>query len=372
MKVLLLAQANSVHTHRWVEALHARGHMVTLASQQDPRSWQPPAGVTLHRLPRTGMLGYFANVPAVRALIREVRPSLVHAHYASGYGTTAALARFRPTLLSVWGSDVFEFPYQSRLKGALLRYNLRRADRLASTSHAMAEQLRRLAPELAPAFVTPFGVDTHRFRPMEGTDPALITIGTVKTLDHTYGVDLLVRAFAELQRDADLLAASLVARLRLLLVGAGPARASLEALAEALCETGSVTFVGAVPHPAVPGWLNTLDVYVAASRAESFGVAALEASACGVPVVVSDVGGLPEVVDHGRTGLVVPAEDVGALAAALKRLVLNPRERRTMGDAGRSFVQERYDWERSIDTMEMVYRRTAGSVVNAAGDPRDE
>ncbi len=281
----------------------------------------------------------------------------MNAHYASGYGTTAALVGFRPTLLSVWGSDVYDFPYESWWKGRLLRWNLRRATRLASTSQVMAGQTASLAPELMHAFITPFGVDCERFSPRDERDARHLTIGTVKTLAPKYGIDLLVRAFANLLDDARFAAIDRQRPLRLLLVGGGPDGDALRALAEELGVAARVEFAGQVPHADVPNWLRRLDIYVAASRSdsESFGVAAVEASACGVPVVVSDAGGLPEVVDHGVTGLVVPRDDVQALAHALGSLVLDPARRAAFGSAGRAHVLQRYEWERCVDTMVSAY-----------------
>jgi glycosyltransferase involved in cell wall biosynthesis len=114
-----------------------------------------------------------------------------------------------------------------------------------------------------------------------------------------------------------------------------------------------VRFAGPVPHAEVPHWLHQMDIYVAASRldSESFGVAVLEASACALPVVVSDVGGLPEVVAHGVTGLVVPRDDPAALSAAVERLVADADLRRAFGEAGRVRVQQQYEWTHSVDEM---------------------
>ncbi len=347
MKLLLLAPASAIHTQRWVEALHGRGVQLVLATQHDPASWRAPIGVKVARLPHCGTAGYFRNVPALKRLLRDERPDLLNAHYASGYGTTAALAGFRPWLLSVWGSDVYDFPYEGRLQGWLLRRNLRHADAVASTSEAMARQVRRLVPDLGPVAVTPFGIDTDRFVPQPQPHDGIV-IGTVKTLAPKYGIDLLLRAFAQV-----LSAAAPSTVLSLVIVGDGPQRAELEALSRTLGIAAHVRFVGAVPHAEVPQWLNRFDLYVAASRldSESFGVAVLEASACGLPVVVSDVGGLPEVVVQGETGSVVPREDVAALARAIQRLVAAPELRRRLGAAGRERVLTHYGWPHSIDAM---------------------
>ncbi len=350
LKVVMLGPANVGHTQRWIEGLHGRGVQLVLASQHVDDRWQPPAGVTLVRLPHTSSIGYFRNVPALRQLLQRERPDLLHAHYASGYGTTAALAGFHPWLLSVWGSDVFDFPYEGRLKGWWLRGNLRRADALASTSHTMARQVQRLVPELGAIAITPFGVDTELFAPAppRARDSDAVVIGTVKTLAPKYGIDVLLRGFAALPIDINA---------TLMIVGDGPQRAELEALATSLGIAQRVRFVGAVPHAEVPAWLQRMDIYVAVSRldSESFGVAVLEASACGLPVVVSDAGGLPEVVVNGQTGIVVPREDVAALSQSLQTLIADPQRCRQLGSAGRERVMSTYRWSHSVDQMLDVY-----------------
>lgn len=356
MKIAFLAPASSIHTQRWVAALCGRGHQVTLFSQHRHPIGDSLRGINVEWLPFSGGSGYFLNAIRLRTRLAELQPDLLNVHYASGYGTTAALSGFRPTLLSVWGSDVFDFPYESWLKGMILRRNLRSASRIASTSHVMATQVQKLAPSLPPVFVTPFGVDCERFRPNPCRDPNFITIGTVKTLAHKYGIDLLIDAFARLLRDDQLQNAGLASRMRLVLVGGGEDRAALEVLATALGVRDKVVFVGPVAYREVPHWLNQLDIYVAASRRESFGVAAVEASACGLAVVVSDAGGLPEVVRNGETGFVVPRENPQALATAIKELVLDAVLRQQMGTAGRELVLSNYEWEHCVDTMEAVYR----------------
>ncbi len=356
MKVVILAPASVIHTQRWVEALHSCGLRLTLATQHPTVSWRPPEGVRLVQLPYAGTPGYIRNVPALRRLLRDERPDLLHAHYASGYGSTAALVGFHPWLLSVWGSDVYDFPYESRLKGWWLRRNLRRADAVASTSEAMASQVRRLVPGLGTVAVTPFGIDTTRFTRQARLHAGLV-IGTVKKLAPKYGIDTLIRAFAMLLAGLDDGAA-----ITLCIVGEGPQRAELEALARQLGVAGRVEFAGAVAHADVPAQLHNFDIFAAASRldSESFGVAVIEASACALPVVVTRVGGLPEVVREGETGLVVERDDPAALAAALKRLVADAAMRERLGRNGRERVQAEYEWDACVKRMVALYRDLIG------------
>ncbi|EHR72942.1 glycosyltransferase [Burkholderiales bacterium JOSHI_001] len=343
LHIALLGQANSIHLQRWAVALHEHGRRVSVLSQQVDDALPLPAGVAFVPLPHRGFVGYFRNALALKRWLRAHQPDLLHAHYASGYGTTAMLARYRPTLLSVWGSDVYDFPFESRLKGWLLRRNLRAADALASTSLAMAQQVKRLWPQAGEIAITPFGVDVRRFAP--ATAPAgPLTIGTVKTLATKYGIDTLLRAFALIAPRSDA---------RLLIVGDGPQRDELKALATNLGVAARVQWAGAVPHADVPGWLQRLNIYVAASRldSESFGVAVVEAMACGVPVVVSDVGGLPEVVVPGHSGLVVPRDQPQALAEALLRLLDDDTLRRRLATAGRARAVAEYAWSTCVDRM---------------------
>lgn len=361
LHVALLGQASSIHLQRWAIGLADRGLRVSVITQQGSEALPYPSHIEMLVLPHRGLAGYLLNAFALRRLLRQLRPDLLHAHYASGYGTTAMLAHWRPWLLSVWGADVYDFPMQSRLKRALLLRNLRAADRLASTSHAMASQVRRLWPQAGAIDVTPFGVDTDHFCPGSAAMPSNLVIGTVKSLTPKYGVDVLIQAFARL------VDATPPIETRLLVVGDGPERGALEALAASLGIARRVQFVGAVAHAQVPSWLQQMDVYVAASRddSESFGVAVIEASACALPVVVSDAGGLPEVVQHEVTGLVVPRNDVGALARALKRLVDAPDLRRRMGAAGRQRVIDNYHWSHCVDRMLAIYRTMRGRRADA-------
>jgi glycosyltransferase involved in cell wall biosynthesis len=359
MTVALLAIRNSIHTVRWANSLAERGHDVTVISSQtggDPLH----EAVREHTLLIPAPLGYFLNVFELRSLLRRLQPDLLHAHFASGYGTLGRLSGDHPYLLSVWGRDVYEFHTRSSIHRRLLQSNLRAPDHVCSTSEVMVEQTRSVCEEVGPITVTPFGVDTEAFAPeSDGTnDQDVIRVGTVKTLADKYGIDVLVEAVATVRDALQDAGAPEAERLRFLIVGGGPQAGELKQQVRDRRLENITTFTGQVPHEEVPHYLNKLDVYVAASRedSESFGVAILEASACACPVVVSNVGGLPEVVEEGRTGLVVPREDPFATAEAILELIRDPQLRTSMGEAGRSWVQDRYSWESCVDRMEAVYK----------------
>lgn len=365
MRVLLLANGASIHTARWVSGLSEAGVDVILVTQH--RNVLPlPHSVVVYQLPFTGPLGYFLNGSALKRICQQEQPGLVHAHYASGYGTTARLCGRKPLLLSVWGSDVYHFPGRSPLHRWWLRRNLSFATHLASTSEAMADQVRRLSPHIKKLDITPFGVDPDVFTPAGYEPPSSgeeVVIGTIKALKPVYGVDILIESFARLRvafaREGDPVAN----RLRLRIIGDGPQKEFLQQLARMRGIDAVTEFRPSVPHSDVPSELRKLHIYAALSREESFGVAILEAGACGLPVVVSDAGGLPEVVVHDKTGLVIPKECPDAAADALKTLVLNSELRRALGRAARDHVQRDYSWSKSIDRMLQVYERVVSSEI---------
>lgn len=352
MKIALISGASSIHTIRWANGLAEAGHDVHVITQHEACDPFLPQ-VTVHQFPFRGVLGYFLMAPKVRKLLLQIKPDVVNAHYASGYATTARLVRVRPFVLSVWGSDVYDFPYKSPLHKWLVRKNLLAADVVASTSHCMAEQTRSLAPELAEIPITPFGVDIQAYaqaQPLTANNNKLV-IGTVKSMASTYGIDTLIEAFALLHEKLKTTGPSLADKLELRLVGGGPEQEKYQQLAAERGLADKVNFVGRVPHQEVPNELAKLDVYVALSRIESFGVAIIEAGAARRPVVVSDAGGLPEVTIEGTTGLVVPRENPQAAADAIEKLILSPEFRVKMGEAGRKHVAETYGWDVCVDKM---------------------
>lgn len=359
MKVALLTAESSTHTVRWVQSLADRGLDVHLITAH-------PAGTlvngfSVHTLPISAPLGYVLNARFVRSLLRRINPDLLHTHQASGYGLLGTLAGFSPHILSVWGADVYDTPEKSWLHRGIIRWNLRSADWVCSTSEVMADQTQSLQC-VDHLTVTPFGVDTDKFAPATSRDSTAedeIVIGTVKTLKPKYGIDVLIRAFRAL---LDRLSDADAQRCRLLIVGGGPQRDELQELARDLGVNERTTFAGRVSHDEVPEYLNRLDVYVALSRleSESFGVAVLEASSCGLPVVVSDVGGLPEVVRDKETGIVVESESPDAAAEAIHRLVTHRDQRKQMGERGRAHVTETYEWSGCVTRMIELYEHVLG------------
>ena len=133
----------------------------------------------------------------------------------------------------------------------------------------------------------------------------------------------------------------------------------LARLAAELGIASDVTFLGWVPNVDLPQYYRAAAVSVIPSLEEGFGIPAAEAMGCEVAVVASDAGGLPEVVENGVTGIVVPRGDAKALAQAIGSLLADPQRRRVMGQAGRERALRLFDWDRSAQQFEDIYREVA-------------
>jgi N-acetyl-alpha-D-glucosaminyl L-malate synthase BshA len=343
--------------------LAERGHVVHVFSDDVPERLEGGAAnprVHVVDKPVTPPLKHFPYTLALASAIVEVARreglDLVHAHYAVPHAATAYLARqvltaeaggapppkvvttLHGTDITLVGSDETFLP--------LTRFAITASDAVTTPSAWLAEATYEKldVPRATAIEVIPNFVDTERFRPMkrEGGAPTLIHVSNFRPLKRVGDV---VRVFSRVR-------AATPARLKL--VGDGPERAGAAALAAELGVAGDVDFVG--ERVDLPGVLAGASVFLLPSETESFGLAALEALACGVPVVASRVGGVPEVVVEGQTGFLCPVGDVQALATATLRLLTDGALRAAQASAARARA-ETFARGPAIDRYVALYRR---------------
>ena len=361
-RILFLSDVNSAHTRKWAESLAKKGFEIGVFSLSPCTSdwFEAFPNITVFSSVKLtaeqfissdfSKVAYFKELRALKEIIKAFKPDIVHAHYATSYGLLGVLSKFKPLIISLWGSDIFDFPKKSFLHKAVLKYNLKMADRILSTSYVMAKETEKYTDQ--PILVTPFGIDMELFKPQPVNslfDKKDLVIGTVKVLDEVYGIDYLIKAFKVLKDKHPHLP------LKLLIVGRGQQTEDLKKLAAQLKVDEDTVFTGFVDHSHVSSYHNMIHVSCFLSNSESFGVSVLEASSCEKPVVVTNVGGLPEVVDDGSTGFIVPPRDENAAALAIENLVLNSDLRETLGKKGREKVSRLYDWNKNLEEIIKIY-----------------
>ncbi len=192
-----------------------------------------------------------------------------------------------------------------------------------------------------------------------GENPTIITVGA---LNASKGLSYLMEALAKLVQEGR--------RFHWLVVGDGMLRPALESQAWQLGLTSRVHFVGFQQYARIPAWLSAADVLVQPSMDEGLPRSVLEAMSIGLPVVSSEVGGLPEVVRPGETGFLVPRGDIEALARALRALDADPDLRRRLGDAGRRLVEEKYSFEKVMPSFARAIWSLLTREGTAGGHPK--
>lgn len=353
MRILFLGAAISNHTLRWVNSLSERGHEILLVCRGDQKAKDEnikiSSKVRVYYLRFGGGIGYYLNIFELKKVYREFSPDIVNAHYATGYGTLARHAGTRPLIVSFWGSDIYDFPYHSRANKNMLYRNIKYADAIAATSIAMSAKIKEVYPTInKEVYVTPFGVDVNLFKPVPRTRKNKPVIGIVKYLKPIYDIPLLIYAFAIIKKRTNI-------DPLLYIYGGGPLLEELKQLCKKLGISDDVTFFGTIPNTKIPKAINKMDVFVNCSKMESFGVALIEAMACGVPVVATNTEGYREIIENGVTGVILKDRDPQTMAEEIIKLLVNPALAKTYGENGRKKVLKLYDWEKNVSIMEKLY-----------------
>lgn len=305
------------------------------------------------------------SLAAVRAIVRicrERRIDIVHAHLQKAFiGSLLAQPRLASRLILHEHGPIFRDG-----TGCLYRWFLRtlgsRADAIIANSQAAAAAMRRtIGGDKTPITVVPNFIDLERFAPDRydrndvraslGLTQDRFVVGFVGRLDRPKGADLLVEAAAKLPRQERPWC--------LYLVGDGPQRGLLEARIRELGLEGIVVLAGLHENPAAV--LRAFDVAVVPSRREAFGISALEAMRMRVPVIVSPVGGLPELVGDGETGVILPRLDAECIAEAIRRLASDEVLRNRVANQAFEYAG-RFDGAGAVEQVVEIYRRlTSGT-----------
>jgi glycosyltransferase involved in cell wall biosynthesis len=298
-------------------------------------------------------------------ILDGLKADVVHTHQigAAWYFGSAARLRGGPPVLHTEHGNHFARTngYVEALKARLFFHKAaKRVDRFCCVSREIAASAARWRTVAkAKIDVVPNGIDPNRtegatreeVRAMLGLPPGAFLIGTVGRLTEVKRQDLLIRAFARIGLN--------IPESHLVLVGDGPDRGILEALAKSSEIADRVHFAGYQTCP--EEYFRAIDVFALTSRSEGFPVSLLEAWAAGKPVVSTAVGGIPEVMVDGKTGILVPAGDEIALANAFSGLQADPALAARLGEAGRAELLNKY----SLDKTYEEYRRRYLDLIDA-------
>ena len=334
-------------------ALAARGHEIHLFSYKKPFRLRPTGeNFRWHEIsiPQYPLFEYPSYGMAAACKVAEVELDLLHVHYAYPHAVAAFLAkemsgRKLKTVTTLHGTDILLVGQDASFARAT-KFGLERSDAVTAVSRFLRDKTPSWFEHCPPIEVIPDFVDTRRFTPIKRRTSTVVHVSNFRAVKRTADA---VRAFYLARKKCDA---------KLVLVGAGPDAKAVRDLAKKLGISRHVTFAG--EEPDIQKRLRGAACLLSTSEFEGFGMAPLEAMACGVPVVTTDSGGVTEVVSDS-CARVAPVGDVEALAARVAEIVNDPALGRSLGEAGRRRAEEMFDVDRVVPQYEALYRRVCGA-----------
>lgn len=297
-----------------------------------------------------------------QVLLSEKKPLLIHAHFGveGVYALPVANRLNLPLVTTFHGFDattslyaLFRSGSPSWINYALFRKQLaKKGDLFLCVSEFIRAHVLAMGYPKDRTFVHYIGIDTHAIQPRLDEQEKPIILHVARLVEKK-GTEYLIRAFAKIEKQ--------IQDAQLMIIGEGPLEYSLRELAENLNISEKVVFRGALPHSEVMTCMSSSSILVLPSitaksgDAEGLGMVLLEASAMGIPLIGTHHGGIPEVIEDGNTGYLVPERDTEILADRIFKLMSNPSQRKHMGFNARKLVETKFNIHTQSEKLQSFY-----------------
>lgn len=355
MKICFIADATSIHTTRWVKYFSKLGHEIHLITYEPPEN--PVEGANLYVIDSVFKNLYlafpFRHIKIMR-IIKRIKPDIVHAHFITKFGFHGALLDFHPFIMSAWGSDVLVLPKTSKLLRYFTKFSLKKADLIHAVSEYMAKEITSsFGGPMLNIKVVPFGINSKQFnlnvefaqtrQLLAGeNDPIVIS---ARNFEPVYNIECFINAIP--------LVLTKVPNTKFVLLGKGTLRSRLEEMAEEFGISDSVKFIGHVPHEELQNFFSCADVYVSTSLSDSLGVSNLEAIACGLPVILTDIPINKEFMEKGMVIDVFPPGNSNVLAEKIIEAIRYPDKNNRKKNY--EIIVDQYEWDENMNKMNDLY-----------------
>jgi len=298
----------------------------------------------------------------IDSIVRKFRPQIIHAHTATpdGYlGLNLKLKYNLPLVCSLRGSDIHTYPYTNKLVYRLTSRVISHADQILSVSNALrlsAEKIDKPKRQIEVIYngcEIPDSVKNDggrgELRTQLGISESDFAILFVGSIERDKGIYELINSFISLSAK--------YTHLHLILVGDGPDRQAVQNILTSGGTNRNVHVLGKRSHQEVFQWLKASDLFVLPTYNEGLPNALLEAMACGLPVIATKVGGIPEVVKDGENGILIEAKDVNVLYQAINKILTNTDAAKKMGKTAHALIEQEFSWQNNVQKMIKIYNK---------------
>jgi glycosyltransferase involved in cell wall biosynthesis len=359
MRILYFSKDYSPHDHRFLTSLAESGHKVSyLRLERNQRQTEDrPVPPQVEQIPWAGGQGPFRwrDVPRLtldlKRVIREVKPDLIHAGPIQTCAFLAVLSGFRPILTMSWGFDLMQDSERNGWWRWVTRYTLGRSSFFTSDAQVTCNKAIAYGMDASKTVVFPWGIDLKRYKPKPktATRRRSIVLFCNRAWEPRYGVDVLARAFVRVAKERK--------DVSLLLLSGG---SQAQLIRQILLSGGvleRVQFGGQISQTDLPRWIHMADIYISASHVDGSSVSLMEALACGLPALVSDIPANREWVSEGINGWLFPDGNAEALADKILAALAQRKKFAQIGKAARKRAEERADWKKNFGILLKAYEQ---------------
>ncbi len=351
LKICFLADGLSIHTKRWCDFFSQQGHEIHLITFRD--SVIESAKVHFIDVGKIAVSGgnwrTLLAVPKIIKLLKQIKPDILHAHYATSYGITGALCYFQPYVITTLGSDILISPQKSIIVRTLLKFAFKKAVWIT----AMAEHMKTIIKDLgvleSKISVVPFGINPLIFNANNRQLPKdKFVITSTRNFEPIYNIPHLLKAVANAKRQ--------IPNVQLNLIGSGSQRSSIEKMVSDLGLKDCTVFLGKISQPQIAEILNQSHVFITVSLSDGNNISLNEAMACGVLCVATDIAANNQWINNGENGFLVKINDVENLS----EIILNTyndydKIQPVAAKINDEIIRKRAIWDNNMKLVEEKY-----------------
>lgn len=350
----------SIHSVRYMEAFKQKGYDVSIIA--DSHTWVAPTpkSIPTYNLPQLTKANflrrYISNTYAIARILRNIRPDLVHLHLQTHYSPAILLSR-TPYILTSWGMEVLTLPNDSTLVQALGRTAAWKAHTITVDANVLKQIWTQMGIPQNKIQIIPFGVDLSIFNPninrsairkkLEIEKDDVVLISTRALRNHHYNVESFIKAMPLILKSCS--------NAKFIVKGEGPLESYLKEMTRKLAVSDKVHFVGLVSHSEYAKYLGAADIYVSTSFVDTTSVSLLEAMACGLAPVVTNIEGNREWIANGKNGFLFQPRNYEDLATKAIQLTNDEQLRRKFGENCHEKAAQKASWTDCLARMEHIY-----------------
>jgi glycosyltransferase involved in cell wall biosynthesis len=300
---------------------------------------------------------YIPSLHKITRVLKNIKPDFVHLHAQYHYSPAIILSGIQYILTS-WGTEVLTLPKENIMIKILAKMAAAKASKVTVDANCLKEIWTRMGVPKSKVEVIPFGVDLKIFNPqVDGSEirerlklqnDDIVLISTRALRDHHYNVECFVKAIP--------LILKAYGKAKFIIKGSGPLEGYLRNLTKRLGISEYVRFVGLVPHAEMAKYLAVADIYVSTCFVDTTSVSLLEAMACELAPIVTDIPGNREWITNGTNGLLFPPKNPTALAEKAIQLIKNEDLRKGFGKKCFQIVKQKASWKDCVSKMERIYQ----------------